>query len=206
MEGNEHKLFCQNLSLFAKLFIDHKVLYFDIKDYQFYVATTVDTRRLIGYFSRLRTVNSLNNLSCIVVFPQFQGKGYGMLLVALSYELSAREDRVCSPERPLSEMGRTLYMAFWKRSILKIFFTEMVRARSRKKIVDKVETIREISKRTFIDEQDVLVTLLDLGLVQYYRKCYILRDRAILNRCVKTHYREARADRDFNPNLLLSVP
>ena len=39
IDGREDKLYCQNLSLMAKLFIDHKILYFDIRDYQFFVLT-----------------------------------------------------------------------------------------------------------------------------------------------------------------------
>jgi hypothetical protein len=69
--GLESKLYCQNLSLFAKLFIDHKVLYFDIKDYEYFVLSHRKDSMFVGYFSRLRNVNSLNNLSCIVVLPPF---------------------------------------------------------------------------------------------------------------------------------------
>ena len=39
IDGRDDKLYCQNLSLMAKLFIDHKILYFDIRDYQFFVLT-----------------------------------------------------------------------------------------------------------------------------------------------------------------------
>ena len=33
IDGKEDRLYCQNLALLAKLFIDHKILYFDIRDY-----------------------------------------------------------------------------------------------------------------------------------------------------------------------------
>ena len=39
VDGKDNKLYCQNLALLAKLFIDHKILYFDIRDYQFIVLT-----------------------------------------------------------------------------------------------------------------------------------------------------------------------
>ena len=119
--GSENKLYCQNLSLFAKLFIDHKVLYFDIKDYEYFVLSHRKDSMFVGYFSRLRNVNSLNNLSCIVVLPPFQNLGYGTFLIELSYEVSRRENRICTPETPLSEMGRILYLSYWKQQVLSIF-------------------------------------------------------------------------------------
>ena len=59
VDGKDNKLYCQNLALLAKLFIDHKILYFDIRDYQFIVLTqdtmkneTTKQSTIVGYFSR----------------------------------------------------------------------------------------------------------------------------------------------------------
>ena len=130
VNGVDNKLYCQNLSLFVKLFIDHKVLYFDIKDYEFFVMSSHEDGMFYGYFSRLQNKNSINNLSCIVVLPTFQNRGFGTFLIELAQELSRRENRICTPETPLSEMGRILYMSYWKRCVLSIFHTEMINARS----------------------------------------------------------------------------
>jgi hypothetical protein len=67
VSGAKEKLYCQNLSLFVKLFIDHKVLYYNINDYEFYVMR--DQTNFVGYFSRISNLNSPYNLSCIVVMP-----------------------------------------------------------------------------------------------------------------------------------------
>ena len=53
VDGYIHKLYYQNLCLLAKLFLDHKTLYFDVEPFMFYVLTEVDKYgcHLIGYFS-----------------------------------------------------------------------------------------------------------------------------------------------------------
>jgi histone acetyltransferase MYST1 len=38
------------------------------------------------------------NLACILTFPHAQRKGYGRFLIAFSYELSKKEEKVCKNE------------------------------------------------------------------------------------------------------------
>jgi hypothetical protein len=44
VDGNVSKLYCQNLCLLAKLFLDHKTLYYDVEPFLFYVLTKNDTK------------------------------------------------------------------------------------------------------------------------------------------------------------------
>ena len=55
VNGSEHKIYCQNLCLLAKLFLDHKTLYFDVEPFLFYVLTEVDRHgcHIVGYFSKV---------------------------------------------------------------------------------------------------------------------------------------------------------
>lgn len=48
-------MYCQNLCLLAKLFLDHKTLYFDVEPFLFYVLCEVDKvgAHLVGYFSKV---------------------------------------------------------------------------------------------------------------------------------------------------------
>ena len=70
VNGSDHKIYCQNLCLLAKLFLDHKTLYFDVEPFLFYVLTEVDKQgcHLVGYFSKVRKLGTscLNHLeNCI---------------------------------------------------------------------------------------------------------------------------------------------
>jgi len=44
VDGFEERLYCQNLCYIAKLFLDHKTLYFDVDPFLFYVLCEVDER------------------------------------------------------------------------------------------------------------------------------------------------------------------
>ena len=55
VDGNVSKMYCQNLCLLAKLFLDHKTLYYDVEPFLFYVLTYNDDEgcHLVGYFSKV---------------------------------------------------------------------------------------------------------------------------------------------------------
>lgn len=50
------QIYCQNLCLLAKLFLDHKTLYFDVEPFVFYILTEVDRQgaHIVGYFSKVQ--------------------------------------------------------------------------------------------------------------------------------------------------------
>ena len=58
VDGFEERIYCQNLCYIAKLFLDHKTLYFDVDPFLFYVLCEVDER---GKF-----VPSVTEISVIV--------------------------------------------------------------------------------------------------------------------------------------------
>jgi len=55
VDGDVNREYCQNLCLLAKLFLDHKTLYYDVEPFLFYVLTHSDNKgtHLIGYFSKV---------------------------------------------------------------------------------------------------------------------------------------------------------
>jgi hypothetical protein len=46
VDGKKEKNFCQNLCFLAKLFLDHKTLYYDVDLFLFYVLCEIDEVRL----------------------------------------------------------------------------------------------------------------------------------------------------------------
>lgn len=54
VDGKTNKVYCQNLCLLSKLFLDHKTLYYDVDPFLFYVLCEVDDAgaHIVGYFSK----------------------------------------------------------------------------------------------------------------------------------------------------------
>ncbi|KAL5535258.1 hypothetical protein ACEPAF_3352 [Sanghuangporus sanghuang] len=123
IDGAKDKLYCQNLSLFGKLFIDIKTLFYDCENFMFYVLTEGDRHQdhVIGFFSKEKVSYDDYNLACIITFPPYQRKRYGMLMIEFSYELSRRAGKLGTPERPLSELGLRTYLTYWTGALVQFF-------------------------------------------------------------------------------------
>lgn len=55
VDGKKNKVYCQNLCYLAKLFLDHKTLYYDVDLFLFYILCECDERgcHMVGYFSKV---------------------------------------------------------------------------------------------------------------------------------------------------------
>ncbi len=145
VHGSKAKLYCQNLCLLAKLFLDTKALYYDVDPFTFYVLTEYEGPdpnasihlespqsaqpsssgnfgcNFVGYFSKEIASESFN-LSCICILPIYQNKGYGQYLIDFSYLLTRLENRVGSPEKPLSFSGCISYRSYWRYKVMEVLF------------------------------------------------------------------------------------
>ncbi|KAF2150148.1 histone acetyltransferase, MYST family [Myriangium duriaei CBS 260.36] len=160
IDGSEHKLYTQNLSLFAKLFLDTKSVFFDVTTFRFYVMTLHDPAttqtQIVGFFSKEKMSWDNNNLACILVFPPWQRRGFGQLLIAVSYELSRRDGRLGGPEKPLSSLGRKGYLAYWSANISRAILSTTAEKLS----------VQDIVEQTWILPEDVITTLTSMNLVE----------------------------------------
>ena len=84
VDGKKNKIYCQNLCLLAKLFLDHKTLYYDVEPFLFYIMCECDSHgcHMVGYFSKEKDSPDDYNLACILTLPPYQRKGYGKRLIA----------------------------------------------------------------------------------------------------------------------------
>jgi histone acetyltransferase MYST1 len=102
---DSEQLYTQNLSLFAKLFLDTKSVFYDVSTFLYYLLAYTDpsipnaTPQVVGFFSKEKLSWDNNNLACILVFPPWQKRGLGQVLMGASYELSKCDGRLGGPEK-----------------------------------------------------------------------------------------------------------
>ncbi|KAA8898810.1 histone acetyltransferase, MYST family [Sphaerosporella brunnea] len=171
VDGGEDTLFCQNLCLFARFFLDTKSVVYETAGFRFYLSTSLNPhthrRRVTGFFSKEKKSWDDYNLACILVLPPYHRQGLGKTLVAFSYELSRREKKMGSPERPLSDLGLRGYQSYWASTILSYL--------SRLPIGTAI-TANDISEATYIVADDVREALayMDVVVQQGNRKVICL--------------------------------
>ena len=160
VDGRDNKIYCQNLCLLSKLFLDHKTLYYDVDPFLFYILCEVDTAgcHIVGYFSKEKQSQENYNLACILTFPPYQRKGYGKFLISLSYELTKRECTTGSPEKPLSDLGKISYRSYWAYVILQVL----------EKHFENI-SVNDIARMTGVKTEDILSTLHSLSLIKYWK-------------------------------------
>ncbi|KAJ3327753.1 hypothetical protein HDU91_004325, partial [Kappamyces sp. JEL0680] len=162
VDGRQDKFFTQCLCLAAKLFLDHKTIMFDLEPFLFFVLVRQDAtdREVLGFFSKEKQSPEHHNVSCILVFPQYQGHGYGRLLIEMSYELYRQHGLVGGPERPLSDLGLVGYKRYWVQVVLCLLVENPRLA----------ITIKDLAIATAFRASDILVALDEVGLLGYWNE------------------------------------
>ncbi|KAI1103030.1 acyl-CoA N-acyltransferase [Jackrogersella minutella] len=223
VDGEKDRLFCQNMSLFAKLFLDNKSVFFDVTGFNYFLlvytpppppsssgtqphtssttaesmlqplspphtlpspTNTTDSQhpptlenrpQVVGFFSKEKLSWDNNNLACILVFPPWQRKGLGALLMGVSYEISRREGILGGPEKPISELGRKGYKRFWAGEIARWLLDLELPGAGQDDDDDDDDkgaeketriTVDQCSKATWIVPEDCLAVLREMGLAE----------------------------------------
>ena len=183
------QLYTQNLSLFAKLFLETKSVFYDVTTFLYYLLIHHDPQtseqQVVGFFSKEKLSWDNNNLACIIVFPPWQRRGLGQILMGASYELSKREGRLGGPEKrmhtfffilnvqssdgkqltvltsALSELGLKGYILYWSGALSRY----LLNLPSKKSI-----TVRTISEDTFMQPEDIIMALKEMKVLDPGKK------------------------------------
>ncbi|KFA51121.1 hypothetical protein S40293_04745 [Stachybotrys chartarum IBT 40293] len=181
VDGEKDALFCQNLSLFAKLFLDNKSVFFDVASFNYYLLVYTPPMKpadgsgsaapsplpqatgpqVTGFFSKEKMSWDNNNLACILVFPPWQRKGLGALLMGASYEMSRREGIMGGPEKPISDLGKKGYKRFWAGEIAR-WLLGLDTSGSDEVVVD----VNDCSQATWISLEDCLYMLREMKITE----------------------------------------
>ncbi|KAF9237605.1 hypothetical protein BU15DRAFT_88618 [Melanogaster broomeanus] len=156
VDGRKNKIYCQNLCLLSKMFLDHKSLFYDVEPFLFYVMTEVGDvgAHFVGYFSKEKCSPKDYNVSCIMTLPVRQRQGWGNYLIDFSYLLSKKEQRAGSPEKPLSGLGALGYKNYWTLALMRYLRSAPPRP-----------TLEDISRATSMTIEDVYNTLIHQNMI-----------------------------------------
>jgi len=196
IDGKRQLHWCRNLSLLSKCFLDHKTLYYDVTPFMYYVMTQRDSTgcHIIGYFSKEKESAESYNVACILTLPQHQRHGYGKLIIEFSYELSKKEGKLGSPEKPLSDLGLLSYRAYWAETIVELLYNS----------TDEL-SIDDIAQKTSITHADVMNTCNTLQLFKHYKGQHIIcLPEAVLERHEKVRNKHRR--RIYSEHLIWKPP
>ncbi|KAG0640791.1 acyl-CoA N-acyltransferase [Tuber brumale] len=200
IDGRRQRTWCRNLCLLSKCFLDHKTLYYDVDPFLFYIMTTRDEYgcHMIGYFSKEKESAEGYNVACILTLPQYQRHGYGKLLIAFSYELSKREGKLGSPEKPLSDLGLLGYRAYWQDTIVDLLLNNK----------GLETTIDELASMSAMTTQDVIHTLQNLNMLRYFKGQHVicLTDAILSQKQKQVEKQKIKGKRTLDPELIQWKP
>jgi hypothetical protein len=92
-----------------------------------------------------------------MTMPNYQRQGFGRFLIDFSYLLSRTEGTPGTPEKPLSDLGRVSYHAYWKSVVMEYLHENR----------NAPVSISSISQATGLQHQDIATAFHLLGFLKY---------------------------------------
>lgn len=113
----------------------------------------------------------------------------------VAYELSKRERKLGTPERPLSDMGLVSFRSFWAEVLLEILHKEHGHI-----------SIRQLSELTSFKPDDIISTLNSLNLVKFWKGQHVI---SVSPKAIEEHLRRHQRPKQgavFEPERLIWQP
>jgi histone acetyltransferase MYST2 len=107
----------------------------------------------------------LIDFSELIVSFQLCHSGLSMFLPG--YQLSKMEEKVGSPEKPLSDLGLLAYRSYWKGILLDFLLDYR----------QPTMSVKDLSSETAISQYDIISTLQSLGMLKYWKGKHIILRR-----------------------------
>jgi hypothetical protein len=110
-------------------------------------------------------------------------------LISLSYELSKREKKVGSPEKPLSDLGKLSYRSYWTYVLLSLLYQYNPQSTS-----ESLEdlTLQRMVDETAIKSEDIISTLQSLDMVKVWKGQHVIHvKQSVLRNYMKNHRYDA---------------
>uniref|UniRef100_A0A672IVU5 Histone acetyltransferase n=1 Tax=Salarias fasciatus TaxID=181472 RepID=A0A672IVU5_SALFA len=137
------------------------------------------------------------NVSCILTMPQYMRQGFGKMLIDFSYLLSKVEEKVGSPERPLSDLGLISYRSYWKEVLLRYMYN----------FQGKEISIKEISQETAVNPVDIVSTLQSLQMLKYWKgKHLVLKRQDLIDEWKAKEIKRGNSNKTIDPTSLKWTP
>lgn len=153
---------------------------------------------MVGYFSKEKQSFLNYNVSCILTMPPYMRKGFGKMLIDFSYLLSKVEEKIGSPERPLSDLGLISYRSYWKDVLLSYLHS----------YTGREICIKDLSQETAINANDIVSTLQALGMLKYWKgKHLVLKKQELFDDYLKKKsMKKAENGQQIDPSCLKWTP
>ena len=110
------------------------------------------------------------------------------------YELSKKEGKLGTPEKPLSDLGLLSYRSYWASVLLKILHDYR-----------GTLSIKDLSQMSAIKTEDIISTLQSLNLIKYWKGQHVI---CVTPRLIEEHLKSQpkKAMLEIDPSLLRWTP